>query len=57
MTERLYYEDVYLKEFDAVVLECTRDGELWKIIPDRSAFYPEGGIKRYANGTIIRALQ
>ena len=43
MTERLYYEDVYLKEFDAVVLECTRDGELWKIIPDRSAFYPEGG--------------
>ena len=43
MTERLYYEDVYMTEFDAAVLGCTKEGEQWRIIPDRSAFYPEGG--------------
>ena len=43
MTQRLYYSDVYLKEFDAVVLKCTQAGTDWEVIPDRSAFYPEGG--------------
>ena len=45
MTQKLYYEDVYLKEFDASVLCCRKreKEERWEIIPDRSAFYPEGG--------------
>ena len=43
MTHRLYYDDVYLKEFDAVVLDCRQEGGRWEIILDRSAFFPEGG--------------
>ena len=27
MTERLYYEDAYLMEFDAEVLDCRKNGE------------------------------
>lgn len=43
MTQRLYYDDVYLKEFDAVVLDCRQEGGRWEITLDRSAFFPEGG--------------
>lgn len=43
MTRKLYYEDVYRREFDAVVLSCTESDGRWRIIPDCSAFYPEGG--------------
>nr|WP_294525581.1 alanine--tRNA ligase-related protein [uncultured Blautia sp.] len=42
-TQRLYYEDVYMKEFQAQVLECRADGKGYVILLDRSAFYPEGG--------------
>ena len=43
MTQRLYYDDVYMKEFDAKVLRCEASGSNWKIVLDRCAFYPEGG--------------
>lgn len=39
MTRKLYYEDPYMKEFDAKVLKINRE----KVILDQSAFYPEGG--------------
>ena len=43
LTERLYYEDQYIKEFSAKVLSC-RDGERGaEIVLDRTAFFPEGG--------------
>lgn len=42
-TERLYYEDVYIKEFEARVLECRKAKKGYHILLDRSAFYPEGG--------------
>ncbi len=42
-TERLYYNDVYKKEFTAVVLECREEKKGYHILLDRSAFYPEGG--------------
>ena len=38
-TEKLYYEDHYTKEFDAIVL-WSKDSE---VILDKTAFYPEGG--------------
>ena len=41
MTQRLYYDDVYMKEFDAKVLRCEASGSNWKIVLDRCAFYPE----------------
>lgn len=44
MTEKLYYDDQYLKEFDAVVLLCKKveDGR-YNILLDKTAFFPEGG--------------
>lgn len=43
VTEKLFYEDSHLKEFDAVVLSCLPDGERYRIVLDRTAFFPEGG--------------
>lgn len=42
-TKRLYYENVYTKEFRAVVLECREAKKGWHVILNESAFYPEGG--------------
>lgn len=42
-TRRIYYEDAYQKEFDAVVLECREMKNGYQILLDQSAFYPEGG--------------
>lgn len=42
-TRRLYYEDAYIKEFTAVVLECREEKNGYGILLDQSAFYPEGG--------------
>jgi misacylated tRNA(Ala) deacylase len=39
MTEQLYHEDSYLREFDAIVEEATGEG----VVLDRTAFYPGGG--------------
>ncbi len=43
-TERLYYQDQYLKEFTAMVasVEELPDGKVGAVL-DRTAFYPEGG--------------
>jgi alanyl-tRNA synthetase len=43
MTERLYYRDSFLREFDARVESCEREGERWKVVLDRTAFYPTSG--------------
>ena len=43
MTEKLYYSDSFLREFDAVVTGCEPAKKGWKITLDRTAFYPEGG--------------
>lgn len=42
-TRRLYYENAYIKEFDAEVLQCREGKNGYEIILDESAFYPEGG--------------
>jgi alanyl-tRNA synthetase len=43
ITERLYYHDSFLREFDAQVLHCERDGDRWRVELDRTAFYPTSG--------------
>lgn len=52
MTERLYYENAYLTEFDAVVEEvCPRD-EKQLVRLNRSAFYPTSGGQPYDTGAL-----
>lgn len=43
MTERLYFHDSYLREFDATVLEVRERDRGVAIILDRTAFYPTSG--------------
>ncbi len=42
-TRRLYYEDAYLRSFQAEVLSCEKAGKTYSIILNQTAFFPEGG--------------
>ena len=52
MTERLYYDDAYLTEFDARVTGCTEADGTWRVYLDRSAFYPTSGGQPFDTGTL-----
>lgn len=43
MTERLYYKDQYIKEFEAEVISCAEGKNGFEVVLDKSAFFPEGG--------------
>ena len=43
MTEKLFYIDSHMSEFSAEVLECQPDENGYKVVLDRTAFFPEGG--------------
>ena len=43
MSEKLYYSDPFLQEFPPTDLSCEQDKAGWKVVLDRTAFYPEGG--------------
>ena len=43
MTRKLYYEDTYLKAFEAEVVSCTPYKEGYMVVLDQTAFNPEGG--------------
>ena len=52
MTDRLYYRDPYLREFDATVVRVDRrDGRLFVAL-DRTAFYPTSGGQPFDTGTL-----
>ena len=52
MTDRLYYTDPYLREFDATVRRVeTRDGRTLVSL-DRTAFYPTSGGQPFDTGTL-----
>lgn len=43
MTEKLFYKDSYIKDFEATVTDCVKSGDEYKIVLDQTAFFPEGG--------------
>ena len=51
-TERLYYADCYLREFEASVLAVEPEARGFRIYLDRSAFYPDSGGQPADRGTL-----
>ena len=54
-SDRLYYTDAYLVEFDAVVREVQPKDDTWIVTLDRTAFYPTSGGQPFDLGTIDQA--
>jgi alanyl-tRNA synthetase len=52
VTERLYYDDSFVHEFDALVVSCERDGDRWRARLDRTVFYPTSGGQPHDTGTL-----
>jgi alanyl-tRNA synthetase len=59
MTERLYYDDAYLREFDAELLDTVSHEGRTALVLDRSAFYPTSGGQPFDAGTFadVRVLE
>lgn len=51
-TRRLFYEDVYIREFEAIVLSCEEKEGKYFILLNETAFYPEGGGQPADKGSI-----
>lgn len=51
-TERLYYDDAFLREFDAAVIACEQAGDRWHLRLDRTAFYPTSGGQPFDTGKL-----
>lgn len=43
MTEKLYYKDAYIKEFEATVISSKEKNGNFEVILDKTAFFPEEG--------------
>lgn len=52
MVEHLYYDDSFLREFDAQVIASEPDGDRWRIVIDRTAFYPTSGGQPHDTGSL-----
>jgi alanyl-tRNA synthetase len=50
VTERLYYQDCYLREFRAQVVDTADDGR--RVYLDRTAFYPTSGGQPFDTGSL-----
>ncbi len=51
-TERLYYTECYLREFDARVVSVEPAGNGFRVFLDRTAFYPDSGGQPSDHGTL-----
>ena len=58
MTEKLYYPDSYLKEFDAQLVDTVSHEGKTALVLDRTAFYPTSGGQPFDAGTFgdVRVL-
>lgn len=52
MTSRLYYDDAFLREFDASVVRTESRGEQTLVWLDRTAFYPTSGGQPFDVGSV-----
>jgi len=52
MSNRLYYTDPYLREFDATITRVERDAGRALVTLDRTAFYPTTGGQPFDTGTL-----
>jgi alanyl-tRNA synthetase len=52
LTERLYYHDSFLREFDAQVLSVQEEAGRWRVVLDRTAFYPASGGQPFDTGKL-----
>ena len=52
MTQKLFYENMYLQHFSATVTGCEPAQDRWHITLDATAFYPEGGGQPSDHGTL-----
>lgn len=55
MTEKLYYQDAYIKEFTATVISCEKTEKGYDTVLTRTAFFPEEG-GQYADGGKINGI-
>jgi alanyl-tRNA synthetase len=55
MTDRLYYSDSYLHQFDAKIIDRLEHDGQPAVILDRSAFYPDSGGQPSDRGTLNHA--
>lgn len=53
-TEKLFEQDAYLRTFRATVRACEPSGKRWRVVLDRTAFYPEGGGQPGDQGVLDR---
>lgn len=52
MTEKLYYLTDYISQFNAVCISCEKENDHFKVVLDKTAFFPEGGGQRSDIGKI-----
>ena len=52
-TERLYRQDVYMKETEARVLQIAETKKGTEVVFDRTVFFPEGGGQPSDKGVVI----
>src|SRR3954471_6893240 len=52
MTDRLYYTDPYLQEFDGIIVGVDRRDDRLVVVLDRTAFYPTSGGQPFDTGRL-----
>lgn len=56
MTRKLFYENAYIKDFEAEIISCSENGNgTYGVILDRTAFFPEAGGQKADTGMIGNA--